>query len=47
MTIIVNRFGKFKYNMLPGMLTLVYIVQDKVDKILDDIKDVKTYINDI
>ena len=48
MKMIVTEFFKFRYNRLPmGMCTLVYIFQAKVDKILGDIKGVKTYIDDI
>ena len=48
MTMIVNEYGKFKYNHLPiGMCSLGYIFQSKVDKLLGDIKGAKTYIDDI
>ena len=48
MTTIVTEFGKFRYNRLPiGMCASGDIIQDKVDKLLGDIKGVKTYINDI
>ena len=44
----VTEFGKFRYNRIPmGMCTSVYIFQAKVDKLLGDIKGVKTYIYDI
>ena len=46
MTIIVTEFGEFKYNCPPMcMRTSVYILQAKVNKILCDIKCIKTYIN--
>ena len=45
---IVPEFGKFKYNCHPmGMCDSRDILQDKVDKLLGDIKCVKTYINNI
>ena len=48
MTTIVTEFGKFRYNCLPmGMCASGDIFQAKVDKILGDIKGVKTYIDDI
>ena len=48
MTMIVTRFGKFKYNCLPmGMRASGDIFQGKVDKLLGDIEGVKTYIDDI
>ena len=47
MTTIVTEFGKFKNNILPMcMWDYRYIFQDKVDKLLCDIKGVKTYIHD-
>ena len=43
-----NEFSKFIYNsLLFGMCASVYISQEKVDKLLGEIKGVKTYINDI
>ena len=48
MTTIVTEFGKFRYNCLPmGLCNSGGIFQSKVDKLLGDIKGVKTYINDI
>ena len=48
MRIIVTEFGKFRYNLLPmRMCAFRYIFQVKVDKLLSDIKGIKTYINDI
>ena len=48
MTTIVTKFGKFRYNRLPmGMCALGNIYQSKVDKLLCDIRGVKTYIDDI
>ena len=42
---IVAGFGKFKYNRLPmGMCDLGGIFQDKVDKLIGDIKVIKKYI---
>ena len=47
MTTIVNEFEKFRYNPLPkGMCASGDIFQAKVDKLLGDIKGVKTYIDD-
>ena len=47
-TTIVTEFGKFRYNCLPmGMCASGDILQAKVDKLLSDIKVVKTYIGDI
>ena len=46
MTTIVTKFGKFRYNLLPmGICALGYIFQAKVDKLLGDIKGVKTCID--
>ena len=48
MTVIVIEFGKFRYNRLPmGMCASAYISQAKVDELLGDIEDIKTYIDDI
>ena len=48
MTMIITEFGKFRYNRLPmGMCALGGIFQGILDKLLSDIEDVKTYINDI
>ena len=48
MTTIVTEFGKFRYNRLPmGMCASGHILQSKVDKLLDEIKCVKTYIYDV
>ena len=48
MTIIVTAFGKFRYNCIPmGMGPSGDILQDIVDKLLDDIEDAKTYIYNI
>ena len=48
MTMIVTKFGKFIYNHLPmGICALGCIFQEKGDELLDNIDDVKTYINDI
>ena len=45
---IVTEFGKYRYNRLPiGMCDLGNIFQEKLDKLLGDIEDVKTYINNI
>ena len=45
---IVTEFGKFRYTRLPmGIFTSGDIFKDKVDKILDDIEDVKKFTNDI
>ena len=47
-TAMVTEFGKFRYNRLPiGMCTSGEISQSKVEKLIGDIKGVKTYINDI
>ena len=47
-TTIVTEFGKFRYNRLHmGVCASGYIFQAKVDKLLGDIKGVKTYIDDI
>ena len=48
MPTIVTEFGKFKYNSLHmGIWSSGDILQDKVDNIISDIQDVKTYIDDI
>ena len=48
MTTIVTELGKFRYNLLPmGMFASRGISQPKLDKLLGDIKGVKTYIDDI
>ena len=48
MTTIITKFGKFRYNRLPmGMCASGDIFQAKVDKLLGDIKGIKTYIDDI
>ena len=48
MTTIVTEFVKFKYNHTPmGMCASGDIFQAKADKLLGDIKGLKTYINDI
>ena len=48
MTMIVTKFGKFRYNRFPmGMCASGDIFRDKVDELLSDNKDVKTYIYDI
>ena len=48
MTTIVTEFGKFRYNCLPmGMCASGDIFKAKVDKLLRDIKGVKTNIDDI
>ena len=48
MMTIVTEFGKFIYNLLPmDMCASGDIFQDKVDKLLGDIKGVKMYINNI
>ena len=48
MTTIVAEFCKFRYNRLPmGMCASGDIFQANVDKLLGDIEDVKTYIDDI
>ena len=45
---IVTEFGKLRWNCLPiSMCASGGIFQDKVDKLLGDIKGVKTYIDDI
>ena len=45
MSRIVTEFWKFRYNRLPmGMYALGDIFQAKVDKLLGDFEDVKTYI---
>ena len=47
MMTIVTEFGKFMYNRLPtGMCALGDIFQARLDKILGDIKGIKTYIDD-
>ena len=48
MTMIVTKFGKFRYTHLPtGMCASGDIFQDKVDKLLGDIEGDKKYIDDI
>ena len=48
MMTIVTEFGKFRYNRLPiGMCASADIYKSKVDKLLGNIKGVKTYIDDI
>ena len=48
MTTIITEFGKFGYNCLPiGMCASVDIFQAKLDKLLGNIKGVKTYIDNI
>ena len=48
MTTIVTGFGKIRYNRLPmGMCASGHIFQARLDKLLGDIKGVKTYIYDI
>ena len=48
MTTIVTEFWKFRYNCLPMiMCTLGDKFQEKLDKLLRNIKVVKTYTNDI
>ena len=48
MTTIVTEFGKFRYNRLPmGMYASRDIFQAKVDKLLSDIKVIKTKIDDM
>ena len=48
MTMIVTEFGKFRYNRLHmGMCASGGIFQGRLDELLGDIEDVKTYINDI
>ena len=45
---IITKFGKFIYNCIPMvMCPSGYIFQAKLDKLLGDIKEVKTYIDDI
>ena len=48
MTKIVTNFWKSRYNYLP-MVMCAYgdTLQDKAENLLDDIKGVKTYIDDI
>ena len=44
----VTKFGIFRYNRFPmGMCDSGDIFQAKLDKLLGDIEDVKTYIYDI
>ena len=46
MTMIVTKFGKFRYNCLPmGMCASGDIFQAKVDDLFGDIEVVKTYID--
>ena len=48
MTTVVPEFWKFIYNLIPAVMgTSVDIFQSKLDKILGDIKGIKTYINGI
>ena len=48
MITIVTEFGTFRYNSLPmGMRASGYIFQVKLDKLHDNIKGFKTYIDDI
>ena len=48
MKMILTEFGKFRYNRLSmRMYNLGDIFQSKVDKILSDIKGVKSYSDDI
>ena len=48
MTTIVTEFGQFRYNLLPmGIYSSGGVFQAKVDELLGDINDVKTYIDDI
>ena len=48
MTEIVTECDKFRYNRPPmGMCASVYIFQEKLDELLNDIKGVITYIDDI
>ena len=48
MMTIVTEFDRFIYNCIPmGMCALGDIFQSKVDKLLSDIKLVKTYIDDL
>ena len=48
MTMIVTEFEKFRYNRLHmGMCASGGIFQGRLDKLLSDIEDFKTYINDI
>ena len=48
MTTVVTEFGKFKYNCLPMVICAPGdIFQAKVDKLLGDIKGIKTCIDDI
>ena len=48
MTMKFTEFSKFVYNCLPmGMCASGDIFQAKVDELLGDIKDIKTYIGDI
>ena len=48
MTRLVTKFCKFKYNRIPiGMYASKDIFQVKVDDVLDDIKGVKTYIDNL
>ena len=48
MKTIVTGFGKFRYTRLPMVMCASGdIFQAKVDELLGDIKDIKTYIGDI
>ena len=48
LTNIITKFGKFRYNRVPmGLCASGEIFQAKSEKILVDIKGVKTYINNI
>ena len=47
-TTIVTKFGKCRYNSLPTVMCAPGdIFQSKVDELIGDTEDVKTYINDI
>ena len=48
MTMIITKFGKFRYNRLHmGMCASGDIFQSKVEELIGDIKGVKLYIDDI
>ena len=48
MTTIITEFAKLRYNCLPmGMCTSGDIFQAKLGDLLGDIKDIKTYIDNI